>query len=77
MKRSLTRAWNQIAPKVLAFLTTGLSASLLITLADKYLDVTLEPGLAGFIVTAVAFVAGYIKKDSIVLPEDEPKHLAE
>lgn len=70
MKVFLTRAWYKLAPKVLTFLATGLTASGLVLVADKYFNFTIEPGIAGFIVTAISFVAGYIKTDTVVLGEN-------
>jgi len=76
VKVKLVRAWSKLAPKLITFAATGLSASTVIAMADEYLDITLPLGLTGLIVTLVATVAGYFKADSYdsnVLSEADPR----
>lgn len=68
VKVKVIRAWNKLAPKLIAFLATGLSASSIIAIADEYFDVTLPLGLTGLIVTIVSTVAGYLKADTAEIP---------
>lgn len=63
-KYRIIRAWGRLAPKLIVFLTTGLSATILISAADAF-GFELEPGLAAVIVTVVSTVAGYFKADTV------------
>lgn len=67
-KYRIIRAWGRLAPKLLVFLTTGLSATILISIADSF-GYELEPGLAAVIVTVVSTVAGYFKADTVAAGE--------
>lgn len=63
VKVRITRAWTKLAPKLIAFLATGLTASGLIAFLAE-LDIVIPTGLASTIVTVVAAIAGYIKSDT-------------
>lgn len=60
------RAWSDLAPKLLAFLATGLTASGLVTLA-AYFGFVLDVGLASALVVAVSAIAGYFVKDNVTV----------
>ena len=67
-KNVLKRAWNDIEPKVLSFLATGLSAALVIK-AGEYAGVTIDPAAAVAIAAVIAGLAGYLKSSTVrVLP---------
>lgn len=70
-KNVITRAWTDIEPKLLAFLTTGLSAGV-ITEAANYLGFTINPALAIVIATVVASIAGYFKSSTSKVPAFAP-----
>ena len=61
---ALKRAWNDIAPKVLAYLATGLTGSAVVAVL-ALIHVTVAPGLAASIVVAVSAIAGYFMPDSV------------
>ncbi len=63
-KVAITRAWTDLAPKLVAFLTGGTAATVIISLASTYLGVQLDPAVTGAIVVAVGTVLGYIVKDT-------------
>lgn len=62
----IKRAWQNLAPKLVAFLATGVSASLVLQVASSF-GFTIEPGLASVIAVVVGTIAGYIKSDSVLL----------
>ena len=67
-KNIIHRAWNDLEPKLIAFLATGLTASGLIWVAD-YVGFKLTAPEAGLIVLLVGTIAGYIKASTTtVLP---------
>lgn len=76
---TITRAWHDLAPKLLAFLASGLTASLLIAVASALgLEIPVE--LANAIVLAVGALAGYFVKDNAtgavaVVAEAEPAEI--
>lgn len=71
-KNVISRAWNDLEPKLVAFLATGLSASVVIEAAN-YLGWDINPGLAAVIATVVATVFGYLKSStSKVLADPAP-----
>jgi hypothetical protein len=72
-KNVLKRAWGDIEPKVLAFLATGLTGTLIVGAAD-YVGVHIDPTLAVAIATIVATIAGYLKSSTtkIVAPVVAP-----
>ena len=59
----LKRAWNDLEPKLLAFLATGLTATAVVSAAD-YVGVHLPDGLAALIVLLVGGIAGYVKSST-------------
>ena len=67
-KNIIHRAWNDLEPKLIAFLATGLTASGLIWVAD-YVGFHLTSPEAALIVVLVSTIAGYIKASTTtVLP---------
>lgn len=62
----IKRAWNRLAPKVLAFFATGVSATVVIQFADTF-GYVIEPGAAAAIAIVVATVAGYFKTDTALV----------
>lgn len=68
----ITRAWTDLEPKLLAFLTTGLSAGV-ITEAANYLGYSINPALAVVIATLVATIAGYLKSSTSKVPAIAPQ----
>lgn len=61
----LQRNWTALAPKLIAFLATGLTASgVLFVLHAFGLDIPVE--LATFFVAAISSVAAYIKRDRLL-----------
>lgn len=63
IKDVVKRDWNDLEPKLVAWLATGLTASGLIE-AAKYAGITLDPGQAGLAVVILGTIAGYIKASS-------------
>lgn len=61
----ITRAWSAIAPKLVAFLATGLTSSGLIW-ALQLAGLTLSAELASTIVLGVSSVAAYIQRDGLL-----------
>lgn len=77
MKTPILRAWNTLAPKLVAFLATGLSAAVVIQIAETF-GYQLDPALAATISVVVGSIAGYIKKDTVdVQVVHAPRHAAE
>ena len=66
-KSVITRDWNDLEPKLIAFLATGLTATALIQFAG-YAGFALTPALASLIVVCVSAIAGYVKKSSQTVP---------
>jgi hypothetical protein len=73
----IARAWSKLAPKLIAFLATGLTASAVIW-AVGYVgglfgyEWHLTPELAMILVGAVSTVAGYIQRDHLLdLPANQ------
>lgn len=67
VKIKIRRAWSDLAPKLLAFLTGGTAASAIVYALDNYFGVALEPGLAALVVTVAATVLGYFVKDNVTV----------
>lgn len=67
VKVAITRAWTDLAPKLLAFLTGGTAATVIVTLLDKYLGVGIDPSLAGVIVVVAGAILGYFVKDKALI----------
>lgn len=61
----LIRAWTQLAPKLVAFLATGLTASGLIA-ALQVVGVHISAELATILVGGIASVAAYIQRDRLL-----------
>lgn len=72
----IKRAWNDLSPKLLAFLTGGTAATVIVHLLVTYTGIVLEPGLAALLVTLAGTVLGYIKSDSEVVDLAEIETLA-
>lgn len=66
-KNVLTRDWNDLEPKLLTFLATGVTASGLI-LIGNYLGLTITAPEASLGVVLISAIAGYLKKSSQTLP---------
>ena len=64
VKIAVTRAWNDLAPKLVAFLTGGAATTAALSIAATYFDVTLDPAVTGAIVVAVGTILGYFVKDT-------------
>ena len=63
----LKRDWNDIEPKLLAFLATGLTATAVVSAGD-YVGVHLPDGVAALIVLVVGAIAGYVKSSTSKVP---------
>lgn len=61
----VTRAWKALAPKLVAFLATGLTASTVIAVLHA-VGIELDPGFAAYAVTIVSAVASYVVKDNLL-----------
>jgi predicted anti-sigma-YlaC factor YlaD len=59
----ITRAWADLAPKLVAFLTGGTAATVILSLASTYLGLDLDPAVTGAIVVALGTVLGYFVRD--------------
>lgn len=57
--------WKSIAPKLVAFLATGLTASLLIGVG-QFFGLTISAELAALVVAGVSSVAAYIQRDNLL-----------
>jgi putative flippase GtrA len=73
-KATITRAWNDLSRKLIAFLATGLTASGLLFVLN-YLGITIPEALATTIVVVISSLAGYLKSE--VLPTPVPVDRAE
>lgn len=62
-KLVIERTWHDLSPKLLAFLATGLTGTLLINLLG-YVNVHISNGTATLIVLIVSTVAGYLVKEA-------------
>ncbi|MBC7594541.1 MAG: hypothetical protein H7288_11485 [Kineosporiaceae bacterium] len=71
-KNVIKRAWTDLEPKLLAWLATGLTATLLIS-AAAYVGVDISAPLAGAIVLVVGTIAGYVKASTNVVPALAPE----
>ena len=69
----LKRDWNDLEPKLLAFLATGLTATAVVSAGD-YVGIHIPVGLAMLIVMVVGAVAEYIKSSTnkVSVPADVP-----
>lgn len=67
VKVAITRAWKDLAPKLVAFLTGGTAASIIVQFASTYFGWQLDPGLVGIIVVFVGGLLGYFVKDTAVI----------
>jgi len=67
-KNVIKRAWNDLEPKVIAFLATGLTVSGLLWAAD-YVGIHVTQAQAGLAVLVISGIAGYVKSSTTtVLP---------
>lgn len=67
----ITRAWNKLAPKLITFLATGLSASALIAGVNWVADLlgqewSISATLATMLVGGISSVAAFIKRDNLL-----------
>lgn len=62
---TIKRAWYKLAPKLIAFLATGLTASGLIALAAPF-GIVISPELSAVLVGAVSTVAAFIIRDNLL-----------
>ena len=60
---AIKRAWHDLAPKLLAYLATGLTGSAVVAVLAA-LNITIAPGLAATIVVVVGAIAGYFVPDN-------------
>lgn len=67
-KSIITRDWNDLEPKVVTFLASGLTVSGIITVGG-YLGLHLTAPEASLAVVLISSIAAYIKKSSQTLPE--------
>jgi hypothetical protein len=67
VKVAITRAWNDLAPKLVAFLTGGTAATVVVQILSTYFGIELDPALVGAIVVAVGTILGYFVKDNAVI----------
>ena len=67
----LKRDWNDIEPKILTFLATGLTATAVVSAGD-YVGIHIPVGLAMLIVLIVGAIAGYAKSSTskVSVPAD-------
>lgn len=61
----IRRAWTRLAPKLVAFLATGLTSSGLLFVAQAF-GITIAPELAVIIVGGLSSVAGVIQRDNLL-----------
>ena len=64
IKVKLTRAWSDLAPKLVAFLTGGTAVTIIVGALHVYADVVVDPALAGVFVTFAGGLLGYFVKDT-------------
>lgn len=62
---TIKRHWSRIAPKLIAFLATGLTASGLIGVLAAF-GIELRPDLAATLVGATSSIAAYIVRDKLL-----------
>jgi len=67
VKVAITRAWTDLAPKLLAFLTGGTAATATVLILHSYFNVDIDPALAAAIVTVAGTILGYFVKDTTVI----------
>lgn len=67
IKDVTTRAWHDIEPKLIAWLTTGLTATGIIQYGDV-VGVHITPAQGALAVVVVGTIAGYFKKSSAAAP---------
>lgn len=67
VKVAIKRAWMDLAPKLLAFLTGGTAASIIVQILHDYFGFNAELGLVSFIVTIAGVVLAYFVKDTVKL----------
>lgn len=67
VKVKITRAWSDLAPKLLAFLTGGTAATAVVAVLHTYFGVDIDPALASAIVVVAGTILGYFVKDKAVI----------
>jgi hypothetical protein len=67
IKVKITRAWADLAPKLLAFLTGGTAGTFVVLVLSRYFGVEIDPALATALVTIAATILGYFVKDKAVI----------
>lgn len=65
IKVGIHRAWADLAPKLLAFLTGGTAGTTIVFILSRYFGVEIEPDVAAGIVTILAVVLGYFTRDNV------------
>jgi len=65
IKVAIRRAWADLAPKLIAFLTGGTAATVIVSIASTYFDVQLDPAVVGAIVVAAGTILGYFVRDNV------------
>lgn len=61
----IERAWTKLAPKVIAFLASGLTTSAVIGVLQLF-GVTIKPELATMLVGGISTVAAFIIRDNLL-----------
>ena len=67
VKVKITRAWTDLAPKLLAFLTGGTAATVVVGILHTYAGVDIDPALASVVVVVAGTILGYFVKDKAVI----------
>lgn len=67
VKVAITRAWKDLAPKLVSFLLGGTAATVIVQLAATYFDLVLDPVVVGAIVVFVGTILGYFTRDTAVI----------
>lgn len=65
MTATILRVWTALAPKLVAFLATGLSASGLL-LALQLVGLQISPSLAALLVGGISSTAAFIQRDRLL-----------
>lgn len=64
---AITRAWNDLAPKLVAWLLGGSATAVILHVATTYFGLVLDPTVANAIVIAVGTILGYFVRDKAVI----------
>lgn len=65
VKVRIYRAWNDLAPKLKAFLAGSGTAAILVSVLHNYAGVTIDPALAAVFVSVAGTVLGYFVPDKV------------